>query len=222
MPGYTVYNTTTGKIDLAITVPEAEKDAYVGPGQALYNGFYPPSEYHMVLSPLGPALNDPDPAEPLDDTVPPGGTTGQVLRKASSTDFDTEWGDFPVPSRGAVVLTTASLANNATEVGTVALGKTFALIRTSADRPCRVRLYGTNMQLIADSGRAIGTDPIGEHGVICDLAFVTGNLVLDLAPMVFGACQESTVSANIPYSITNTSGSTSTVAVTFTKMTLEA
>lgn len=131
-------------------------------------------------------------------------------------------GSAVAPARANATLTTASLANNATETGTVALGKSFALIKASADRACRVRLYGTAAQRTADASRAAGTDPTGEHGVVCDLVFTSGNLALDLAPMVFGACQESTVSADIPYSVTNTSGATSAVQVTFSRLAMEA
>lgn len=37
------------------------------------------------------------PAGPMGKGVPIGGTTGQILKKASGTDFDTAWTDFPEP-----------------------------------------------------------------------------------------------------------------------------
>lgn len=123
--------------------------------------------------------------------------------------------------RGSVDVTTASLLHNGVEDGTVALGKAFMLLRVSADRPCRVRLYSTAAARAADAAREPGTDPEGEHGLIVDLVFAPSNLTLDLAPMVIGACLEDTVVSSVPYAIQNLSGSTSTVAVSFTRLNLE-
>jgi hypothetical protein len=158
--------------------------------------------------------------------VPAGGTTGQILAKINGTDYNDHWIDPPSgggsPSRADVVKTTASLADAAVETGTVALGKSFMLLRVMADRACRVRLYTTAQHRTDDASRPIGTDPTGEHGVILDANLVAGNLTLDLAPLALGTCLESSVSVDIPYAIQNKSGATSTVQVTFTAITMES
>lgn len=124
-------------------------------------------------------------------------------------------------SRGDVVATTSSLADQAEATGTVALGKSFFLIRVAADRACRVRLYSTAAARAADAARAIGTDPSGEHGLISDHVLTAGNLIFDLSPQVLGANLEAVLSSAIPYAIQNRSGATHTVEVTFTRITLE-
>ena len=223
MPGYTVYSAATGTIAKSVSCPAAEIGLHVGAGQAYLSGMYSPALYYVELGPPPtPALRTLAPDVPVQDgTVPPGGAAGQVLAKASGSDYDTGWTDTAAPARGDRLLTTASLANNATETGAAALGKSYALVRVAADRACRVRLYGTAAQRAADANRAVGVDPSGEHGVACDLVFVAGNLALDLAPMVFGTCQEAPATADIPYSVTNTSGAAAAVVVTFTRLVLE-
>lgn len=49
------------------------------------------------VGPPGPAGADGAPGAQGDPGpgVPPGGTTGQMLRKASDADYDTEWTDVP-------------------------------------------------------------------------------------------------------------------------------
>jgi hypothetical protein len=137
---------------------------------------------------------------------------------------DSTWqsvgGGGGLDARGTVQKTTASLANNATENDTVALGKSFLLLKVTADRACRVRLYTTAAYRTADASRPPGTDPTGEHGVIVDLVFV-GAETLDLGPLVLGTCLESSVTTSIPYAIENRSGSTSTVTIDFVRLLLE-
>lgn len=129
--------------------------------------------------------------------------------------------DAFVPARANVVVTTASLANLAEETGTVALGKSFLLLKVAADVECRIRLYKTSAERTADSARAIGVDPTAGLGIICDLVPVAGTLTLDLAPLIHGNNGDVTPITSIYYAIQNRSGGTSTVQVTFTNMVME-
>lgn len=124
-------------------------------------------------------------------------------------------------ARVDVSLVTATLANNATETGSVALGKSFKLLTISVSAPCRVRLYQTAAYRDADASRAIGTDPTGEHGLITDDNLVTGNLTLDLPGFVFGDNKDASPSSNIYYSVQNLSGGSAAITVTFTRIVLE-
>lgn len=121
----------------------------------------------------------------------------------------------------AVVKTTASIANDASEDGTVSLGKTFVLNKISADRECRVRLYQTAAFRTADAARPVGTDPEGEHGLICDFNLTTGNLTWNSSPIPNGANGDTSRTPDIYYSIQNKSGGTSTVEVTFSVVKIE-
>lgn len=118
--------------------------------------------------------------------------------------------------------TSVSIANNAAaDVNNFTLGKTFVLTKVSADRACRMRLYSTDAARAADVSRAPGTEPMGEHGVIADLVFTSGNLTLDLAPIIFGSDQKATRDGQIPMRLDNLSGADHTIALTFTKILIE-
>lgn len=126
--------------------------------------------------------------------------------------------------RAATIKTTGSLANLATENGTVDLGKSFLLLKITVDRDARVRLYSSAAARTADASRPFGTDPTPgtQHGVICDLLITTADsLAWVLSPQAPGSCMEAVVTRSIPYAITNVSGSTSTVQVTFTTVETE-
>lgn len=116
----------------------------------------------------------------------------------------------------SLVKTTGSLADGATENSTASLGKSFVLSKIAADRACRVRAYRSPAYRTADAARAIGIDPIGEHGVIVDCNIIGANLTLDLSPIVFGSTSEVPPSGNIALAIENKSGGASPVEVTFT------
>lgn len=131
-------------------------------------------------------------------------------------------GSGGVGARGDVVITTAALADGATENGTSALGKAFIPLQITVDRACRVRLYQTSAARTADASRAPGTLPTGEHGVILDVRLDTGTgLVWDVFQPPTGANMDSPVTSTIYYAIKNESGSTSTVQVTVTRLLME-
>jgi hypothetical protein len=121
--------------------------------------------------------------------------------------------------QGDVNVTTASLADDAEETGTVALGKNGFILNVVADRACWVRLYGTAAERTADAARLITEDP--DVPVLADLIFEAGALTIPCAPLIGYANRDGTVVTSIYYSIINTSGATSTVSVDFTRLTLE-
>lgn len=128
-------------------------------------------------------------------------------------------GSSPAAVRQDVVLTTASLAQDASESGTVALGKSYRVIRVATDRAARVRLYTTVAKRDADASRAAGVTPTGDHGLVMEL--VTGaDLDFDMNPQALGSNREAVVTTAAAYHITNLAA-VSTVAVTFTEQVLE-
>lgn len=127
-----------------------------------------------------------------------------------------------VGTLGTAVYTTETLANNDEETGVVEIAKTFELIRTVADYPSRVRLYSAEQYLLADATRVIGDIPTGEHGVIVDNVFVSGNLQLDQMPIPSGTSAETPRTNEIAIKVQNRSGSSQIIEVTFTYIILEA
>jgi hypothetical protein len=127
-----------------------------------------------------------------------------------------------VSGRTDETVTTASLAHNATENGTIPLGRSFIPFRVTVDRACRVRLYSTAAARTADASRLPGNDPTGEHGVILDVRLnAETGLEWDVIDPPTGHCAEAVVTEDIPYAITNESGSPSTVEVTISRIILE-
>lgn len=119
-----------------------------------------------------------------------------------------------LPARETSLVTTTSLANNASWEGIIELAAGYRLLRISTDQTARVRIYDSIEHRTADFSRLIGIDPTGTHGVILDLVTIISNLSWWLNPVVDGYTADATDS--VPILITNLSGSTDTVTVTFT------
>ncbi len=148
---------------------------------------------------------------------------GTKFLRDDGTWQDVTGGGGGVGSRSDITITTASLADNATENDVAPLGRSFIPLRIEVDRNCRVRFYQTAAARTADAARAPGTDPTGEHGVILDVRLNgTTGLIWDVTDPTTGTCMEAAFDENIAYAITNESGSTSTVEVIVTRLLLEA
>lgn len=123
-------------------------------------------------------------------------------------------------ARGTVAVTTASLDDDAAETGTVSLGKAGFLLSVTSDRAAWVRLYGTSAERAADASRDIDDDPTAP--VLAEFIFDGSTLTIPCAPLAGFTNRDTTPSSSIYYCITNKSGATSTVAVTFTRLALES
>lgn len=134
--------------------------------------------------------------------VPAGGSTGQVLAKASSDDFDTEWvnqsgggtGDLPpVGSEGDVLTTVSGVWQAAPSQGgsparqttvlegatgdlTVSLAPTAQLVAVESAGAVRVRLYRSVEQRDADRMRHFQSMPEGD-AVLADFNFEQASTV---------------------------------------------
>lgn len=124
-------------------------------------------------------------------------------------------------ARATVTVTTASLANNATETGVVALAKAGAILSVVADRACWVRLYASNAERTADAGRLITADPANTVPVLAELIFTASVLTINCAPLIWYANRDGSPATDIYYSIKNLSGGTHTVQVGITHDGLE-
>jgi hypothetical protein len=125
-------------------------------------------------------------------------------------------------ARGDVVITTASLAVDAEETGTVTLGKSGLILKVVADRACWVRFYGTSAERTADAARLITEDPSDDVPVLADLIFSASLLTIPTAPLIGYTNRDGSPATTIYYSIINKSAGSSTVAVTVSRLSLEA
>ena len=101
------------------------------------------------------------------------------------------------------------------------MAKGYAIYKISTSVAAWVRVYTSTTTMAADSGRAITTDPQPGAGVIAE-AITTGANVVLMSPATVGFNDNATVSSSIPVSITNLSGSSTNVQVTFTYLGLES
>lgn len=124
--------------------------------------------------------------------------------------------------RVETAFTTAILANDASEEGIVALGKTSLVVQLTATAKCRVRFYSTAAYRTADATREPGVDPQLEHGVMLDILFPDANLTWDLSPLAAISNDDDPVVTDIYYSVQNLSGAPAAIEVTIVNIPLEA
>lgn len=122
-------------------------------------------------------------------------------------------GGYTAPTRRTVTLTTSSLASTARQQTTVTIDASYRVLGVSTDRPARVRLYSDATKQAADAGRAIGTDPTGDHGVQFDYVTTASVLSWVGAPPVDCVVASGT---SVPITVDNKDSVTGTVTVTLT------
>lgn len=132
-------------------------------------------------------------------------------------ELDDLTGGYTTRTRETITYTTASLATDAVELGTIALPLGYTIYRVEVDRAARIRTYATEAQGAADETRVFGVVPTGDHGLMFDcLIDPAGSL--DIAPPVPGMNME--LEGDVAISVTNL-GTTGTVEVVITYLRTE-
>ncbi len=82
-----------------------------------------------------------------------GGSTGQILSKASGTDYATQWSDITslLPAAQTTTLTTA------TGDGTSTFADAFRIVKITSSAACRIRFYRSSSDRTADAARVYTT-----------------------------------------------------------------
>ncbi|MGI8542053.1 MAG: hypothetical protein ACR2MD_01070 [Aridibacter sp.] len=123
--------------------------------------------------------------------------------------------------RKGLNLTTSSIADSAETSGTIALGKSFDLLRVAANKYCRITLYKTAAARSIDAARIFGSRTyIGtSHGIILDLKLTAATGLSWLcSPDVNGSNGDIPAATNIYYRVQNLSGSASAVSIDFIRV----
>jgi plastocyanin len=122
-------------------------------------------------------------------------------------------------TRNSEAETTASIADGSSDnVEYATIGKSYALYTIQSDGAAWVRIYSDTAARTADAGRSQGVDPAEGSGVIAEAVF-TGAGTVKVTPAVMGWLDNS--ETVVPVAIQNNTGSTGTVTVTLTALTLE-
>lgn len=150
-----------------------------------------------------------------------GYTVAEII--AAAVAASTGW-----QARDTATITTGVLADDASEDGTVTLGKSALLLHLTADRECWVRLYTTAAARTADAARLITDDPTAgtPHGVLLDLYVddsawpIAGGGALS-PPLIVSSGDDPAV-ADIYYTVVNKSGGAAAVQVDLVFVAVEA
>ena len=130
-------------------------------------------------------------------------------------------GGGTLAARAAVAGTTASLANTATGNLTITGYKGYMLYKIQTSAAAWVRIYTDTTSRTADATRLEGADPTPGSGVVAEV-ITTGAQTILISPGALGFSNEATPNTNIPVTVTNKSGATTTITVTLTAVQLEA
>lgn len=135
--------------------------------------------------------------------------------------FTRRFGGAATVARTTATRTTASITNNATDQGTITLAKSYRLLKITTTKACRVRLYDRAAKQTTDLSRNVNTKPTGDSGVMLDYVTTTAVLSALFSPQVVGSDNETVPVTAIPITVTNLSGSTSTLTVTLQYVAME-
>ena len=121
-----------------------------------------------------------------------------------------------VLARSNIAVTTASLANLASESASLATPSSgVSLLTIAATAGCWVRLYASDTAQAADVSRAFGTLPTPGTGVLAEFDFsVIGAATIPCSPVPLLANDEATVLPRVWYTVQNLSGGTTAITLT--------
>ena len=125
-------------------------------------------------------------------------------------------------SHNFVSASIAASGVGAEDYGNGNLFPSYRVLAVETDIPARVRVYGTDADRDADSARAIGVDPTGDHGVLLDVVTTPDDLARRLSPQVDVSNLDSPVDDVLYFNITNLTGAADTVSVTLLMKPTEA
>jgi hypothetical protein len=124
-------------------------------------------------------------------------------------------------SRRVVTLTTASLAPNAEEQGTLDVGApTVQVLSTESDTAARLRLYANDTAQALDNARASNVAPTNGIGVFGEWVWATSHVKI-ITPNVILFNYTDPTAGTVHYTIQNKSGSTTAVEVLLVVVSLE-
>ncbi len=128
-------------------------------------------------------------------------------------------GDPYVPTGGITartyVYTSAELNDDEVAVDVLTMEQHMAVSRIVTDVPARVRMYASEAARDADELRAIGVSPTDDHGLAVEVVTTVGDLDLTISPAAFLVADAQ----DVALAVTNLSGGSSVVEVTFHVMT---
>lgn len=145
---------------------------------------------------------------------------GRVRKLERAIDETGGGGGSGLQIRQDVDISSASLANGATQNGLLALAAGYRLMAITTSVPARLRIYTTTAARAADAARDVGVDPdlTTDHGLLFEFATADVLLTATLSPLVDGFIPAGSLA---PYALTNLSGGTTPIDVSLTYLRTE-
>lgn len=122
----------------------------------------------------------------------------------------------PLLARETRVLSTSSLAADASENLDVAIYKAAEIYVLSTNRPAWVRAYATSTYRTDDAARLITEDPEGDHGLLLEMVTASDELSFTLSPVTTVFNANGTPTTTIYFRVTNLDTVTGIVTTTLT------
>lgn len=151
------------------------------------------------------------------------GTIGQVLTTNGSgtLNWSTASGTG-LASRTTLAPITSSILNNGDyEYLEITCYKGYVLYKIQTSDAARVRVYTSEAARLADVLRPEGVNPAAGAGVVAEI-ISTGAETILITPGAVGFSAETVPTAIMHFTITNKSGATAAITVTFTALQIEA
>ena len=155
-------------------------------------------------------------------SVPLGGNTGQVLAKLSGQNRDIGWVDAPQTpiSNRRVFTASAVIDDGAISNITLPAYENYVVLKIETSHPAWVRLYSDAASRTADSSRAQGTVPLHGNGVVAEVITENNFLTQAITPGLIGMNFDTIPTNNIYLAVKNNSGSTQSITVNLTLLSL--
>lgn len=151
------------------------------------------------------------------------GNNGQVLTTNGSGTLN--WSTTSgagLASRTTLAPVTSSILNNGDyEYLEITCYKGYVLYKIQTSDAARVRIYTSEAARLADVLRPEGVNPAAGAGVVADIVSTGAETIL-ITPGAIGFSTETVPTAIMHFTITNKSGATAAITVTFTVLQLEA
>jgi hypothetical protein len=188
-----------------------------------------------IPGPTGPSGGPTGPTGPSGPGIPVGGTVGQILAKASNTDYDVDWititastgtstgiSGSSLQSRTVSSGATGSLNSSTTATLNLTGFKTYVVQKIQTNYPSWVRLYSDDASRTIDISRIDSEDPVPGRGVICEVITTSGQLTQLITPAVIGFNNDTSATNVLYASVTNKDTIPRNITVSITLLQLES
>lgn len=143
------------------------------------------------------------------------GNSGKILTNDGTVAFWQSASSTTTLGLVPLTFTSSSLAVAAEEIDTVSTTcLSFQLQTIAVSSPCRIRIYSTHANAVADQSRPSTQDPSGNTGLFAEFVFISTALSWIVSPGVYCFNNDSTPITSIYIAIQNTGSTPAAITIT--------